>query len=46
MKAIKSVDVKSFVIYGAVLIAFWTFVLGTFYWLLGGSSAPLHGSST
>jgi len=35
MKTIKSVDVKSFVIYGAVLLAFWTFVLGLYYWVLG-----------
>jgi len=35
MKTIKSVDVKSFVIYGAVLLAFWTFVLGLYYWIMG-----------
>jgi hypothetical protein len=35
MKAIKSVDVSSFVIYGAVLAALWTFVFGVFYWFLG-----------
>ena len=35
MKTIKSVSVTSFVVYGAVLIAFWTFVFGTYYWLLG-----------
>ncbi len=35
MKAIKSVDVGSFVVYGAVLAAFWTLVFGLFYWILG-----------
>ncbi len=35
MKTIKSVSISSFVIYGAVLVAFWTFVFGTYYWILG-----------
>ena len=35
MKTIKSVDVGSFVLYGAVLAAFWTFVFGLCYWILG-----------
>ena len=35
MKTIKSVDVKSFVLYGAVLAALWTFVFGLVYWILG-----------
>lgn len=35
MKAIKSVNVGSFVLYGAVVAAFWTFVFGVWYWLLG-----------
>ena len=35
MKSIKSVDVKSFILYGAVLAAFWTFVFGFYYWVLG-----------
>jgi len=35
MKRIKSVDVGSVVLYGAVLVAFWTFIFGTIYWLLG-----------
>jgi hypothetical protein len=35
MKAIKSVNVGSAVLYGAVLAAFWTFVYGLYYWLLG-----------
>jgi hypothetical protein len=35
MKAIKSVDVKSFVIYGAIVAAFWTVVIGIYYWVLG-----------
>jgi hypothetical protein len=35
MKAIKSVNVGSFVLYGAVLAAFWTFAFGLWYWILG-----------
>ncbi len=35
MKAIRSVEVKSFVLYGAVLAAFWTFAFGLYYWILG-----------
>ncbi len=35
MKTIKSVNITSFVIYGAVLVAFWTFALGLYYWILG-----------
>ena len=35
MKRIASVDIGSFVLYGAVLVAFWTFVFGIYYWLLG-----------
>ena len=35
MRTIKSVNVSSFVIYGAVLVAFWTFIFGLFYWILG-----------
>ena len=35
MKKIKSVNVGSFVLYGAVLAAFWTFVWGLYYWILG-----------
>ncbi len=35
MNTIKSVDVKSFVIYGAVLAALWTFAFGLYYWILG-----------
>jgi hypothetical protein len=35
MKTIKSVDVGSFVLYGAVLAAFWTFAIGLYYWILG-----------
>ena len=35
MKAIRSVDVKSFVIYGAILAAFWTVVIGIYYWVMG-----------
>lgn len=35
MKTIKSVNVGSFALYGAVLMAFWTFVFGLYYWVLG-----------
>jgi hypothetical protein len=35
MKTIKSVNVVSFVLYGAVLAAFWTIVFGIYYWVLG-----------
>jgi len=35
MKAIKSVNVGSFVLYGAVLVAFWTFAFGLYYWIAG-----------
>ena len=35
MKTIKSVSVSSFILYGAVLFAFWTFVIGTYYYILG-----------
>jgi hypothetical protein len=35
MKRIAKVDVASVVLYGAVLVAFWTFVFGLYYWVLG-----------
>jgi len=35
MKTIASVNVVSFIIYGAVLAAFWTFAFGLWYWILG-----------
>ncbi len=35
MKTIRSVNVGSFALYGAVLAGLWTFVLGVYYWLLG-----------
>ena len=35
MKTIKSVNVGSFVLYGAVLAAFWTFVFSLVYWIMG-----------
>ena len=35
MKTIKSVNVGSFALYGAVLAAFWTVVFGLYYWILG-----------
>jgi hypothetical protein len=35
MKTIKSVGVGSFAAYGAILAAFWVFVFGLYYWILG-----------
>jgi hypothetical protein len=35
MKRISSVSVGSVALYGAVLVAFWTFVFGMFFWILG-----------
>ena len=35
MKAIKSVNVGSFALYGAVLAVFWTFAFGLVAWFLG-----------
>jgi hypothetical protein len=35
MQSIKSLKVSSMVWYGAVLVAFWTFALGLYYWILG-----------
>jgi len=35
MKTIKSINVTSLVLYGAVLAAFWTFAFGLYYWILG-----------
>ncbi len=35
MKTIKSVNVGSFVLYGAVLAGFWALVYGLYYWILG-----------
>jgi hypothetical protein len=35
MKTISSVSIGSFVLYGAVLAAFWTFAFGLWYWILG-----------
>jgi hypothetical protein len=35
MKTIKSLDVGTMAIYGAVLMLFWTFVYGLYYWILG-----------
>jgi len=35
MKTIKRVDIGSFALYGAVVAAFWTFVFGLVYWILG-----------
>jgi hypothetical protein len=35
MRTIKRVKISSFVWYGFVLVAFWTFVIGVYYWILG-----------
>jgi hypothetical protein len=35
MRTIKKLDVWSFVVYGAVLVAFWTLAFGIFYWITG-----------
>jgi hypothetical protein len=35
MKTIRSVDIGSFALYGAVVAAFWTLVFGLFTWILG-----------
>jgi hypothetical protein len=35
MKAIRSVSVSSFVLYGAVLVALWTLAFGIYYWIVG-----------
>ena len=35
MRTIRSVKISSFVWYGFVLVAFWTFVIGRYYWILG-----------
>jgi hypothetical protein len=35
MKAIKSINVGSAVLYAAILAAFWTLVYGWFIWILG-----------
>ena len=35
MRTIKSLNIGSVVLYGAVLAAFWTFVFGLYYWILG-----------
>ena len=42
MKTIKSVNVGSFTLYGAVVAALWTFIFGLFYWILGW----IFGAST
>ena len=34
-KAIRSIDLGKAALYGFVLVAFWTFVFGLVYWLLG-----------
>jgi len=34
-KAIRSIDLGKAALYGAVLVAFWTFVFGVYYWIIG-----------
>jgi hypothetical protein len=35
MKAVRSVSVGSFVLYGAVLVMLWTLAFGIYYWIVG-----------
>jgi len=35
MKTIRSIDIGKAALYGAVLFAFWTLVIGIYYWILG-----------
>ena len=35
MKTIRSIDIGKAVLSGAVLFAFWTLVIGIYYWILG-----------
>jgi hypothetical protein len=35
MKTIKSVNVGSFAVYGALVAALWVFIFGLWYWILG-----------
>jgi hypothetical protein len=35
MKTIRRISISSAVLYGAVLFAFWTLVIGLYYWLAG-----------
>jgi hypothetical protein len=35
MRTIKSLNIGSVVLYGAVLAAMWTFVFGLYYWIMG-----------
>ena len=35
MRSIKSINVGSAVLYGAVLAAFWTFAFGLYLWIVG-----------
>ena len=35
MRTIKSLNIGSVVLYGAVLAAVWTFVFGLYYWIMG-----------
>lgn len=35
MRTIKSLNIGSLVLYGAVLAAFWTLAFGLYYWIMG-----------
>ena len=35
MRTIKSLNIGSLVLYGAVLAAFWTLAFGIYYWIMG-----------
>jgi len=35
MRAIKRINVGSAILYGAVLVAFWTLAFGIYFWLVG-----------
>ena len=35
MKTIRSIDIGKAALYGAVLFAFWTLIIGIYYWTLG-----------
>ena len=35
MRTVKSLNIGSIVLYGAVLAAFWTLAFGIYYWIMG-----------
>jgi len=35
MRSIKRIDIGSAILYGAILAAFWTFIFGLYYWIIG-----------